>query len=58
MGSTDSIRYIIRIQEKKTTGGCYLYINIPRKIQEQLGLAKGDFLELRLKGNKIILKKL
>jgi len=58
MGSTDSIRILVRVQGKKTTGGYYLYVNIPREIEKALGLTKGDFLEARIKGNKIILKKL
>ena len=50
--------FIVRIQKKKATGGYYLYINIPRGIEKKLDLKKGDFLLIKLKDNKMIIKKL
>ena len=50
--------FIVRIQAKKATGGYYLFINIPREIEKQLDLHKGDFLLIKLKDNKLIIKKL
>ena len=60
MKSPDSIdkQFIVRVQAKKATGGYYLFINIPREIEQKLGLRKGDFLVLKLKGDKVIMKKL
>lgn len=50
--------FIVRIQKKKATGGYYLYINIPKQVEKKLNLEAGDFLIIRLKDNKIIIKKL
>lgn len=50
--------FIVRVQAKKATGGHYLFINIPREIEKQLDLHKGDFLIIRIKDNKLIIKKL
>jgi len=50
--------FIVRIQEKRATGGHYLYINIPKAVEKKLQLKKGDFLIIRIKENKLIIKKL
>lgn len=54
--STITSRHELR--KVNVAGEKSLIMVIPKYMCEHLGIAKGDYLDIRLEGNKIVLKKL
>jgi len=48
---------IVKVLEKKATGGPEYFIHLPKRIVNEMGLKKGDYLKLKFDGSKIVLKK-